>query len=72
MCFKQRDQVCHLQDFVDIRRHVAQFQIAAGSTCAGQQPYQHSKSTAVDESHFAEVQDESLAILQEPADMVAQ
>ena len=63
MCVKQPDQVCHLQDSVDILGHIAQFQIAADSTCAGQQPYQHPQSTAVDENPFAEVQDDVRAIL---------
>src|SRR2546430_8131056 len=70
MCVKQHDQVCHLQDFVDSRGHVAQFQIAARSSCAGQQPYQHSQSTAVDENHLAEVQHNAFAIRQEPADVL--
>ncbi len=69
---EQRDQVCHLQDFADVLRHIAQLQVAAGSAGAGQQPHQSSQSTAVDEDHFAQVQDKAFAILQEFADVKPQ
>ena len=57
---------------MDVLRHVAQFQVAANSARAGQQPYQRSQPAAVDKDHLAEMQDNVPAILQEPADMVAQ
>ena len=72
MGVKQSDQVGHLQDFVNDRRKLAQFQIATGAARAGQQAHQHSQSAAVDESDFAQMQHDVGAISQEVVDMQVQ
>jgi hypothetical protein len=51
---------------------LAQFQIATGAARAGQQPYQHSQSAAVDESYFAQMQRDVNTITQEFVDMQVQ
>src|SRR5438445_329861 len=72
MHVKECVQVCHLQDFMDVLRHVAQFQVTAIFAHADQQPYQHSQAAAVDEDDVAEVQHDVRDVLHKLDDMDVQ
>src|SRR5579872_509433 len=52
--------------------NVAELQVAAGLTGAGQSTYHRAQTAAIDESDFSQVQDDGAPITEQPSDMGAQ
>src|SRR5579862_8053646 len=53
-------------------RDIAEFQIAADLTGAGQRSYHRAQATAVDENYVSEMQDDGAPVAENPGDMAPQ